>query len=91
MLANLLKETDLIIWDEAPTMQHRFRVCAEAVERTLRDLRNNDNPFGGVTVVFGSDFRQILPVIVKGSRPKIVDACLRKSLLWNYFNILTLQ
>lgn len=56
-------------------------------------MRNNDNPFGGVTVVFGGDFRQVLPVIVKGSWPEIVDACLQKSLLWNYFNIqvLTLQ
>ena len=48
-LAELLRRTCLIIWDEAPA-QHRH--CFEAVDRTLRDLRSNDSPFGGVTVVF---------------------------------------
>ena len=74
MLGELLQQTSLIIWDEAP-MQHRF--CAEAVERTLQDVRNcTTQPFGGVTVVFGGDFRQILPVIVKGSHSEIVSSCL---------------
>jgi hypothetical protein len=33
--ADLLRQASLIIWDEIP-MQHRF--CAEAVDRTLRDI-----------------------------------------------------
>ena len=32
----------------------------EAVDRTLQDVLNNEKPFGGITVVFGGDFRQIL-------------------------------
>nr|GEW96301.1 DNA helicase [Tanacetum cinerariifolium] len=48
-LANLLIETDLIIWDEAPMNDRR---CFEALDRTLRDLM--DAPeivFGGKTVI----------------------------------------
>jgi hypothetical protein len=48
-LAALLKKTSLIIWDEAPA-QHRHYF--EAVDRTLKDLRNDSRWFGGVTVVF---------------------------------------
>ncbi|XP_039683008.1 uncharacterized protein [Medicago truncatula] len=57
-LAQLLKMTKLIIWDEAP-MAHRF--CFEALDRTLRDIMSSDKIFGGKVVVFGGDCRQILP------------------------------
>jgi ATP-dependent DNA helicase PIF1 len=46
-------------------MQHRH--IHEAVDRTFQDIRHSDKPFGGLTIVFGGDFKQILPVIVKGS------------------------
>ncbi|WVZ82868.1 hypothetical protein U9M48_030078 [Paspalum notatum var. saurae] len=36
-----------------------------------------DRPFGGKTIVFGGDFRQVLPVIRKGSRAQIVDTSLQ--------------
>ncbi|PIA31381.1 hypothetical protein AQUCO_05000048v1 [Aquilegia coerulea] len=62
--AELFKRAKLIIWDEVP-MQHRF--CVEAVDRTLRDIREIKEPFGGVTVVLGGDFKQTLPI---GTNPK---------------------
>jgi hypothetical protein len=62
--ADLLCETSLIIVDKI-TIQHRH--AAEAIDRLLRDIKGSDRPFGGVTVVFGGDFQQILPVIVRGS------------------------
>jgi len=40
-------------------------------------------PFGGKTMVFGGDFRQVLPVVRRGSRAQIVGASLRMSYLWN--------
>jgi PIF1-like helicase len=70
-------------------MQHRY--CQEAVDRTLRDIRENDNLFGGMTVVFGGDFQQILPVILKGSRPEIVGACIQRSYIWNELKVLHLK
>ncbi|XP_045500075.1 uncharacterized protein LOC123697576 [Colias croceus] len=56
--AKVLRECNLIIWDEC-TMAHRKAV--EAVDRTLRDIRQNDRPMGGITVLFCGDFRQTLP------------------------------
>ncbi|XP_071739969.1 uncharacterized protein [Rutidosis leptorrhynchoides] len=43
-----------------------------------------DTLFRGETVVFGGDFRQILPVIQKGKREDVVDASLNSSYLWDY-------
>ncbi|XP_071678981.1 uncharacterized protein [Lolium perenne] len=49
----------------------------------MRDIMGRrDRPFGGKTVVFGGDFRQVLPVVRKGSRGQIVEATLRSSYLW---------
>ncbi|MCH84497.1 ATP-dependent DNA helicase PIF1 [Trifolium medium] len=74
--AQLLRATSLFIWDEAPMMN---RYCFEAFDRTMRDLmgkvdkQNRKKPFGGKVVVLGGDFRQILPVIRKGSRGDLTD------------------
>jgi ATP-dependent exoDNAse (exonuclease V) alpha subunit len=70
-------------------MQHRH--IHEAVDRTFRDLRSSDRPFGGVTVVFGGDFQQILPVIVRGSRAQTVSACMQRSTLWGDTRVLHLK
>ncbi|XP_019161444.1 PREDICTED: uncharacterized protein LOC109158079 [Ipomoea nil] len=84
-LAELILQSKLIIWDEAP-MMHKY--CFEALDRTMRDLMRSLNPsssemtFGGKTVVFGGDFRQILPVIPKGTRQDIVGASINSSYLW---------
>ena len=88
MLAELLQITDLIIWDEVP-MQHRHD--PEAVNRSLQDIRGSEKLFGGITVVFGGDFQQILPVILKGSREDIVGACIQRSPIWSNVQILHLN
>ena len=64
-LANLLRVTSLIIWDEAPMMQ---KYCVEAFNRSMQDITHCALPFGGKCVVMGGDFRQILPVIPKAPR-----------------------
>ncbi|KAI3855648.1 hypothetical protein MKX03_030505 [Papaver bracteatum] len=93
-LAWLVKQADIIIWDEAP-MIHRH--AFEALERTLKDLMNEENDtskekvFGGKTLLFGGDFKQILPVIQGGSRENIVDASISKSKLWKDFHVFELK
>ncbi|KAK1389588.1 hypothetical protein POM88_017766 [Heracleum sosnowskyi] len=93
-LAKLLQKTSLIIWDEAP-MTNKY--CFEALDKTLRDIlstryeNSRSRPFGGMTVVFGGDFRQILPVIPQGSQSDIIDASLNSSYLWPYFEIYELK
>ncbi|KAK1393020.1 ATP-dependent DNA helicase [Heracleum sosnowskyi] len=53
--------------------------------------RNRYNmPFGGITVVLGGDFRQILPVINCGSRGDVVSTCITNSPLWLNSQIMVL-
>ena len=87
-MAALICHADLVIWDEAP-MQHRH--IMEAVDRSFRDLRNSEKPFGGLTIVFGGDFQQILPVILKGSRAQVVGASIKRSILWHHITVLHLH
>jgi len=54
--AAIIQACDLIIWDEVP-MQHKHVLAC--VDRELRDLCDNDKPFGGKVVVFSGDFRQV--------------------------------
>ena len=69
----------MIVLDEA-CAGHRFMF--EAIDRSLRDIRNVDSPNGGVVVLYGGDFRQTLPVVVRGGRKQTVQACLRHSYLF---------
>jgi hypothetical protein len=75
----LLQQTSLIIWDEAGSQHHDV---VESVDHTLCDLLNRNQPFGGITILFGEDFRQILPVVQHGSRELIVPATFTHSNLW---------
>jgi hypothetical protein len=50
----------------------------------LQDLRNNQEPMGGIVTVLCGDFQQMLPIIPKESRPNIVNASLKKSVLWTH-------
>ncbi|ONM18760.1 hypothetical protein ZEAMMB73_Zm00001d004347 [Zea mays] len=75
----LLQKASLIIWDEAPMTKGQ---AIEALDNSMRDIMGRPRlPFGGKTVVFGGDFRQVLPVVRKGSRAQIVAASLQSSYL----------
>ncbi|XP_057760274.1 uncharacterized protein LOC130980630 [Arachis stenosperma] len=72
------------------------KYCYEALDKCLRDiLRCSDSynahlPFGGKVVVLGGDFRQILPVIPKGSRQDIIQSSINSSYLWHNCKVLKL-
>ena len=83
-LAELIRQSSIIIWDEAP-MLHRF--VFECVHRTLCDLMQNERPFGGKVMLLGGDFRQILPVIRHGSQADIIESNLQRSFLWSHVQI----
>lgn len=80
-LFELISRTSLIVWDEI-SMQHKYVI--ECVDRSLRDLRGQNSPFGGITTVFSGDWRQILPVIVQGEKNAILNATLKYSPLWKF-------
>ncbi|KAL8099136.1 hypothetical protein AgCh_031714 [Apium graveolens] len=93
-IPELIKCTSLIIWNEAP-MKHRH--AFECLDRSLRDimksvsLERGQMPFGGITILLGGDFRQILRVITLGSRGDIVVACITRSRLWSRAKIFILK
>jgi hypothetical protein len=41
--------------------------CQEAVDCILKDIRENNELFEDLTVVFREDFQQILSIMIKGS------------------------
>ncbi|XP_074374412.1 uncharacterized protein LOC141714815 [Apium graveolens] len=92
-IAQLIKQTQLIIWDEAP-MQHRY--AFKYLDRSLKDIMKSVDQehynmlFGGITVILGGDFRQILPVITYGDRADIVAACITRSRLWSICQVFLL-
>ena len=48
-------------------------------------------PFGGITVVFGGDFHQTLPVVPKALRQAIVGASIARSPLWHQIEMQKVQ
>ena len=79
--AEAIQRCRLLVWDEAG-MANRWAV--EAVDRTLRDLRECDRPFGGLLTLFAGDWQQILPVVRGAARHQVVAACLKASPLWRH-------
>ncbi|KAG7997505.1 hypothetical protein I3843_01G214600 [Carya illinoinensis] len=58
-IAKLLRVARLIIWDEAPMSRKQH---IQALDKMLRDINDSELTFSGKVVVFGGDFRQVLPV-----------------------------
>jgi hypothetical protein len=76
-------------------MTHRN--CFEVLDKSIQDIlrcRNeysNNMPFGGMTIVLGGDFRQILLVVTKGRGEHIVNAFIKRSYLWGHFIVYKLN
>ena len=71
-------------------MQHKLAI--DSVDWSLRDfLHKPDAPFGGITVVFGGDFRQTLSVVVKAGREQITGASFFNRNLWCHVNVFYLK
>ena len=61
----LLRRAALVIWDEVAMTK---RQAVETLDRTLQDIMGCNQPFGGKVMLFGGDFKQVLPVVVRGTR-----------------------
>ncbi|KAI5390621.1 hypothetical protein KIW84_075788 [Lathyrus oleraceus] len=90
-LKNLIRVAATIIWDEAPMTNKN---CLKALTRSLQDICSNNAPFGGKVLIMagggggGGDFRQVLPVVRKGTKAQMISACIVQSHLWNHTKIL---
>ena len=78
--ATVIREAKLLLWDEIFNIN---QVCLTVVERFLRDLMGNNLPWGGKTIVFGGDPRQIPPVVTRGGRADVVAASFKSSALYS--------
>jgi ATP-dependent DNA helicase PIF1 len=77
--ARLLRDTQLIIWDEVPLQN---KEVVEAVDKCLLNITKVGSLFGGIPVVLGGTWAQILPVVPRGSCGDIVNACLQQLDVW---------
>jgi hypothetical protein len=74
--AEAIRNTEVLIWDEAP-MAPSYPL--KAVDILLRDIMNINVPFGGKMMILGGDFRQVLPVIRFANRSELIAASLKSS------------
>ena len=86
--AALLRTSSLIIWDEVAMTR---RQAVETLDRSLQDIMGCNQPFGGKVMVFGGNFRQVLPVVPRGTRAQITDAMLQRSYIWEKVHKVQLQ
>ena len=77
--AELLRRAAVILIDEVVMLN---KVLIEALNDTLQDITDCKQIFGGKIVICGGDFRQLLPVIRKGTVADVKKACLCRSPLW---------
>ncbi|XP_027083708.1 uncharacterized protein [Coffea arabica] len=78
-VAKLLLESKLILWDEASMTK---RETIKTFDDLLRDMMESELPFGAKVIVFGGDFRQILPVIEQATKEVLLQSCFLNSPLW---------
>ncbi|KAG2191246.1 hypothetical protein INT47_012402 [Mucor saturninus] len=90
----LHSSSSIVVWDEASMIS---RDVLETVDRSFRDImKHHDSrlgrvPFGGKLIIFGGDFRQVLPVVPKGTKDDIIQAWMITSHLWRHIKQLRLS
>jgi hypothetical protein len=77
-MATVLKNCKIIIWDEC-IMAHKHSF--KALNKTLKDIKNNVKLFGGTLLLLSGDFRQTLLRLTYANK---FNACLKSSPLWRY-------
>ena len=76
-----IRNASVLIWDEAPMAD---KLIIDLVDKFLRELMNVDYPFGSKIIIFGGDWRQVLPVRQRAPRAVIVESIFKKSRIWPF-------
>nr|XP_042906016.1 uncharacterized protein LOC122270892 [Parasteatoda tepidariorum] len=87
-MGKALRSCQLIKWEEC-TMAHKRSL--EALNRTLKDLRGNEQLFGGALILLAGDFGETLPLIPRSTPAYELNTCLKSSVLWRYVEKISLK
>ena len=85
--STIIKEAKVQMIDEVSMIDLK---TLDLIDRYLRVLMNNDKPMEGKVAILMHDFKQILPVILRGSRASIVSSTIMCSDAWENFTQETL-
>ena len=81
-LALYLSQTDVIVIDEATQLHKNY---LEDLDEKLKDLKGNNLPFGGISIILSGDFKQILSITTKSHQLAQIQVSIKKSHLCTYF------
>ena len=83
MLAQLLRRTSLIMWDEASMQSRRCEV------QWIADFAISETtPYGEITTAYGGDWAHTLRLVPNSYPGNIVQACLQRSPPWRHMTTL---
>lgn len=74
-----LTNTDVYIWDEAPMAP---RYALEILNRTLKSYTNIDKPFGNKIIILGGNEKQLLPILIHGTRSETINLSIKSSVFY---------
>lgn len=80
----MLKGCEILVCDEC-TMAHEGDL--EALDRTLRGMRDCQHPIGSVPVLLLDEFMQTLLAVPKSIEANAGKSCMESSPLWLQFKI----
>lgn len=78
-LANLLRETTLLIWDK---ISIQYQYCFQSINKLFKDVKRDKQLFGKLSIALGSDFAQILSVVQRKTWTLTVATYIQKSNIW---------
>ena len=86
----MIRDLKVIIIDEASMISNDLFNCLyQSLQKICND--KDKRAFGGKFVIFGGDFRQILPVVPRGSHANVVHSCIKRNPRWPRVRIFTLS
>ncbi|CAG8732804.1 1956_t:CDS:2, partial [Gigaspora margarita] len=86
--ANLIRAAKLIIWNELPMANKAVLDC---IDIQLQQSCKTNEPFSKKSLIGVGDFRQVVLVIKGAKKSATINASVKSSHLWSYFNIYKLK
>ncbi|KAL7552468.1 hypothetical protein ACHAWF_015721 [Thalassiosira exigua] len=80
--AQIIREAAVIVVDEVSMMDYKL---LDMLDRFLQELMQKHKFMGDKLILLMHDFRQTLPVIEGGNRPRVVSSAVMNSELWQHF------